>query len=539
MTTATATREILTKEQIASEQETIRHNLARFVNKITNNGETIAQKYQDFVNGEYPDAKPYLIFAANNQLALMGDHVPDAPSPAVRVHPEPDADAVAEDTPKPKKPKITMKELANWDMGRLIRSQSDNGRKLILALYDMMNPPSVFKSANPDEWKYQKATQIEPHHEFRAMQELSKRGHGCQNPYAHPQTSAMEERRLQEWLARETREIDNNGLDIVTYLFHVIDNQKETAQGEIITKPYTQSQRLWSIKHLLWRGIDIPWEHITPADIEKYYRELGEQKRIEAERRLEAERRVAGPNPVAPLTPEQESTVLGMLEHMQRQSEEADAKAAAKAKKAAKKAAKRAAAAKTDAHDYNAAAKSNRNSAGDPSANGSNGSAAASGNNNADKDNRKDTGDAPANASAGSNGSAAAIDTGGTAANATADKDNDNNAGDTSASADKDAAIDTDNTDVDPAALTPDARGARAVANVIARHPEVDLDTALENHYSTAGVPKENLTHEQIYDAITAEANFQKRQAIIQNRMRAHDPNAAPEDNDPPKSRSP
>ena len=55
----------------------------------------------------------------------------------------------------------------------------------------------------------------------------------------------------------------------------------------------------------------------------------------------------------------------------------------------------------------------------------------------------------------------------------------------------------------------------------------------------TAGIPKENLTHEQIYDAITAEANFQKRQAIIQNRLCAKNLDAAPEDNDPPKSRSP
>ena len=85
---------------------------------------------------------------------------------------------------------------------------------------------------------------------------------------------------------------------------------------------------------------------------------------------------------------------------------------------------------------------------------------------------------------------------------------------------------------------TPATRGATAVANALARHPQVDLDTALENHHATAGIPKQNLTHEQIYDAITAEANFQKRQAIIQSRLPQEDQNA-PEDNDRPKSRSP
>ena len=491
MTTATATREILTKEQIASEQETIRHNLARFVNKITNNGETIAQKYQDFVNGEYPDAKPYLIFAANNQLALMGDHVPDAPAPAVRVHPAPDSVVREEDKPKSKPKKPTMKELANWDMGRLIRLESDNGRTLILDLWEMMNPPAFFKSANPDEWKYQKATQIKSHHEFRAMQELSKRGHGCQNPYAYAKTSAAEERRLHEWLSHETREITDDGLGIVTYLFQVIRNPKETAGGDIITNPYTQSQRLWSIKHLLWRGIDIPWEHITHEDIENYHRERYEVKRKEAERRLS--------DPRSRLTPEQEADIRAMLDEMQRATDEADAQAAKKAEKKAKKAAKRAAAAKAAPHDYNSAANGNGESAGKDAAS-------------ADKDNGKNTGDTPANAKNA----------------ARADKNDANN-----------AAIDTGDTDVDPAALTPDARGARAVANAIARHPNVDLDTALENHYSTAGVPKEELTHEQIYDAITAEANFQKRQAIIQNRMRAAAPDDVPDDDDPPKTRSP
>ena len=468
----TATHEILTKDQIASEQEAIRHNIARLVNQVTNNGATLVQKYQDFINGEYPDAKPYIIHAAMRDLSVMGGHLPeDTPGSAARIIRVADE----EDTPRPKKP--TMKELANWDMGRLIRLESDNGRDLILKLYDMMNPPAFFKSSNPDEWKYQKATQIQPHHEFRAMQEIVKRGHGCQNPYAYVKTSAMEERRLHEWLSHETREIDNDGLDIVTYLFQVIRNPKETARGEIITKPYTQSQRLWSLKHLLWRGIDIPWEHITHEDIENYYRERGEVKRKEAERRLS--------DPRSRLTPEQEADIRAMLDEMQRAADETDRRAAAKFMKKAKKAAKKAAAAKANALNGNTGSNAaNGNSANNNVASGNSG-------NNADKDNGKTT-DAPA-----------ANDTGATPP---ADEN---------------------------------ARGARAVANAIARHPNVDLDTALENHYSTAGVPKENLTHEQIYDAIIAEANFQKRQAIIQSRMSPKDPDVGSEDNEPPNNRSP
>ena len=521
MTTAIATCEHITKEQALSEQEAIRLNIMRLVNQVTNNGATLVQKYQDFINGEYPDAKPYIIHAAMRDLSVMGGHLPeDTPGSAARVvpAPAPDAAAHAEDTPKPKKPKVTMKELTNWDMGRLIRLESDNGRKLILDLWDMMNPPAFFKSANPDEWKYQKATQIKSHHEFRAMQEIVKRGHGCQNPYAYAQTSAAEERRLHEWLSHETREIDNDGLDVVTYLFQVIRNPKETAQGDIITNPYTQSQRLWSIKHLLWRGIDIPWEHITHEDIENYHREHGEVKRREAERRLS--------DPRSRLTPEQEADIRAMLDEMQRATDESDAKAAAKAMKKAKKAA----AAKAAAHDYNSAA--NRKSANNNAANRNNADSA-------DKDNGNSANN---NAANGNNAASADKDNANSAA-APGDNNavNDNNA----ANADKDNGKNTGDNAAAPtgafATSLPDPadRGAQAVANAIERYPNVDLDTALENHYSTAGIPKENLSYEQIYDAIIAEANFQKRQAIMQSRMRAAVPNAGAEDNDPPKSRSP
>ncbi len=482
----TATHDHITRSEMLSEQERVRHNLARFVNKITNDGETIAQKYQDFVNGEYPDAKPYLIYKANERLDMMAGNIPDhAPTRVVR----------QESAPKPKKPKITTKEIVNWDMGRYIRQATDGGRKLLKHLDDMTDPPQVFLSANPDEFKYQKATQIKPHHEFAAAEELLKRGYGCQNPYAYyPRTSAREEQILQAQFAEDAREIAD-GIDLVTYMLHVIRNPKFNAWGEIITTPYTQTHRLRAIKHLLWRGIDIDWDHITHDDIEQYYRNLSDKERLETERLLAARKESV------PLTPEQEARVLALLEETERQSEDADRKAAKKAIKKAKKAAKKADAAKRAALDGNNHANHNNADTGKSVANGNN---AASNNKNADDATSKDNGN-----------------TGATADNTDAPPS---------------ATPPADNTDAPIPSLA--TRGETAVANALARHPEVDLDVALENHHATAGIPKQNLTHEQIYDAITAEANFQKRQAIIQNRLRSKNPDA-PEDGAPPKSRSP
>ena len=50
----------------------------RFVNRIANDSETIDQTYQDFVDGEYPDTKPFFICDRNTQLG-MGCHVQERP----------------------------------------------------------------------------------------------------------------------------------------------------------------------------------------------------------------------------------------------------------------------------------------------------------------------------------------------------------------------------------------------------------------------------------------------------------------------------
>ncbi len=479
MTTAIATREPTTRSEMLSEQELVRLKIARRVNELTDDGDELIQFMLDTVRGEYPDAKFHHRQIAARDLAVMSGKLPeDTPGSSVRVVRE-------KDTPKPtKKPKLTMKEIANWHIGRAIRSQSNDCLDLIEELRKFLDPPYVFPSANPDESKYQKATQVKAHHQVAAAQEMIKRLAGSRTPDCAVKTSSLEEKMLHSRLSRELREITGDGVELVTFLREVIRNPKFNAWKEIITDPYTQTHRLWALKHLIWRGADIPWEHITAEDIEEYYRRLDEKERQEQERRR-AERQAA-----AQLTPEQEAEILALFEQINRENEQRQAKNAAKTQKQAQKAANKADAAKADAHDYNS--------------------------------NNADTGKSDGNAN-------------NAAKNKSADASNNASNG----SAAKDIGAAADNTDT-PTSLpdTPTTRGETAVANALARHPEVDLDTALQNHHSTAGIPKEDLTHEQIYDAITAEANFQKRQAIIQRRLHPETPDA-PEDNDPPKSRSP
>ncbi len=455
MTTATATREPLTEERIASEQARVRHNLATFVNQLTNDGADIAQFLYDTAQGEYPDAKHHHRQQAARDLAVMSGKLPqDTPGSAARVVRE-------EDMPKPKAPKVTLKQIINKPIGAYIREKTDDCRDLATEYYNILFPRPVFESANPDELKYQKATRIRPHHQVAALKEMMKRSIGSRNPYACAQTSAMEEKMLNSKLGTEMRLSMDKGMGYARYMFEILENDKTDRWGNIITDPFTQTHRIWALNELCRMGADIPWEHLTPESIDAFFRDLHAKERRQAERLLAQRQQSAATE----LTPDQKAEVLTVFEEMQRQADENDRKAAKKAKKAEKK-------------------------------------ASAAKNDNADNANNVDE-----NATKPDN------------------TDTDRNV--------------SPNTDAPPNVPdTPTTRGETAVANALARHPNVDLDTALENHHSTAGIPKQNLTHEQIYDAITAEANFQKRQAIIQSRLRAKNPDA-PEDGDPPKSRSP
>ena len=109
---------------------------------------------------------------------------------------------------------------------------------------------------------------------------------------------------LHSKLSRDLREITGDGVELTSFLFYVIHNPKFNGWDEIITDPYTQTHRLWSIKHLIWRGADIPWEHITAEDIEEYYRPA---RRKRSAKNWNAAAPSAKPPPSSPLSKRRKS----------------------------------------------------------------------------------------------------------------------------------------------------------------------------------------------------------------------------------------
>ena len=83
MTTATATRDHITREQALSEQELVRLKIARRVNQRTNDCDELIDFMLDTVRGEYPDAKHHHRQNAARDLAIMGGSLPqDTPGSA-------------------------------------------------------------------------------------------------------------------------------------------------------------------------------------------------------------------------------------------------------------------------------------------------------------------------------------------------------------------------------------------------------------------------------------------------------------------------
>ena len=140
MTTATATREHITEERIAFEQNRVRHKIARRVNQLTGDGDGLIQFMWDTVRGEYPDAKFHHRQNAARDLAIMSGQLPqDTPCSPAHVVRE-------EDMPKPKTPKVTLKEIINKPIGRWIREETDY-------CLDLINENTTTSSTRPGALK--------------------------------------------------------------------------------------------------------------------------------------------------------------------------------------------------------------------------------------------------------------------------------------------------------------------------------------------------------------------------------------------------
>ena len=209
----TATHEPITRPDALSAEEAARHRLALKVHYATGDGDILVNCLVEFVNGDIPDARACHIHAATVELAVMGGYLPqDYPGAASRIHPAAVADA-DENNPRPKKPKVTLKQILNKPIGANIRQDTEDGGLLIDFLAQMVNPPP-----NPDIFSKE---EVLPTDRLTAAKELLLRGYGSRNPYYYYGTSTAEEKALNTKFADISRACAD-GTELTTFLLQEV-----------------------------------------------------------------------------------------------------------------------------------------------------------------------------------------------------------------------------------------------------------------------------------------------------------------------------
>ena len=221
----TATREPITRSDALSEEEAVHHELSLKVHYATGRGDILVNCLVEFINGDIPDAKACHIHAATVELAVMGGYLPqDYPGAASRVHRAATDAARGEDNPRPKKPKVTLKQILNKPIGADIRQYTQDGGLLIDFLAQMVNPPP-----NPDIFSKE---EVLPTDRLTAAKELLRRGYGSPNPYYYTSSSTAEEKALNSKFADISR-AGASGTELTRFLLEeVVRNPRRDSYNQ-------------------------------------------------------------------------------------------------------------------------------------------------------------------------------------------------------------------------------------------------------------------------------------------------------------------
>jgi len=242
------------------------------IQRLTNDGETVAQFLVDTLQGYTRDATVSHRLKSAEWLTAFGRLIPESAIPkyaSVRPRPKPE--------PKPdkpgKKPKVTEKQILHFDIARLIKQETNDGETIIEFLIRVIS-----KIEETGE-------NFTPAIRMRAARELLVRGFGGTIPGVRRILSGKTEE-LDSYLSKIVREYTNYGADSIRFLVETMENKDPEGDSRGAAsfiklmrmrpriKPaegFTASHRVWAACELLRRAYDIKTDHITHADIQAYW----------------------------------------------------------------------------------------------------------------------------------------------------------------------------------------------------------------------------------------------------------------------------
>ena len=248
------------------------------IQRLTNDGETIAQFLVDTLQGYTRDATVSHRLKSAEWLTAFGRLIPESAIPksaTIRPRPKSEPKSAKQDKPgkRDKKPKVTEKQILHFDIARLIKQETNDGETIIEFLIRVIS-----KIEETGE-------NFTPAVRMRAARELLVRGFGGTIPGVRRILSGKTEE-LDSYLSKIVREYTNYGADSIRFLVETMENKDPEADSRGAasfiklmrmrprTKPaegFTASHRVWAACELLRRAYDIKTDHITYEDIQAYW----------------------------------------------------------------------------------------------------------------------------------------------------------------------------------------------------------------------------------------------------------------------------
>ena len=249
------------------------------IQRLTNDGEVVVQFLVDVIQGTNYNAPIGHRIKSAEWLSALGGFIPEDAIPksaTIRPRPksEPKQDKADKADKRDKKPEVTEKQILHFDIARLIKQETNDGETVVEFLIRVIS--KIEKSGE----------NFTPAARMRAAKELLIRGFGSAIPGVSRILSGKTEA-LDSYLSKIVREYTDYGADSVRFLVKAMENKTPEAASKGAQAPYpkferqrkgkpaegfTASQRVWAACELLRRAYDIRTDHITPDDIQAYWK---------------------------------------------------------------------------------------------------------------------------------------------------------------------------------------------------------------------------------------------------------------------------
>ena len=247
-------------------------NIKRYARQATNDGKILVDFLVDNIQGSAPHVTVNHKFKSVEWLAKLGGFIPEtAVSPSENKNSAPSRLC---DNKSDSKPPVTEKQILHFEIARLIKQETQDGKTAIDFLTRV-----VAKGERPKSGEnFTVAARM------RATRELLIRGFGSSDG-SNRRIPSGDTEELGSDLAKRIRGCSNDGAELVHLLVDAMENKNPEAASKGAQNPYpkferqrktnpaegfTASQRVWAACELLRRAYDIRTDHITPDDIQAY-----------------------------------------------------------------------------------------------------------------------------------------------------------------------------------------------------------------------------------------------------------------------------